>query len=65
MIKTVWMEGVIWESSNLNLVFTIISFVCVTWMSRVQGFGKTFDEEKECVIISVPTFTVYKNKWAL
>ena len=26
---------------------------------------KTFDEEKECVISSIPKSTVYRNKWAL
>ena len=26
---------------------------------------KTFDEEKACVINSIPKSTVYKNKWAL
>ena len=26
---------------------------------------KTFDEEKECVINSIPKSTVYRNKWAL
>ena len=26
---------------------------------------KTFDEEKACVINSIPKFTAYKNKWAL
>ena len=26
---------------------------------------KTFDEEKGCVINSIPKSTVYKNKWAL
>ena len=28
-------------------------------------FPKTFDEEKACVINSIPKSTVYKNKWAL
>ena len=27
--------------------------------------AKTFDEEKACVINSIPKSTVYKNKWAL
>ena len=31
-------------------------------MSQVRGFGKTFDKEKECVIISVSKSAVYKNK---
>ena len=36
-------------------------------MSQVPRFRmlKTFDEEKECVIHSIPKSTVYKNKWAL
>ena len=25
---------------------------------------KTFDDEKGCVINSIPKFTVYKNEWA-
>ena len=28
-------------------------------------FPKTFDEEKACVINSIPKSKVYKNKWAL
>ena len=28
-------------------------------------FPKTFEEEKACVINSIPKSTVYKNKWAL
>ena len=34
------------------------------WSSRFR-IPKTFDEEKACVINSIPKSTVYKNKWAL
>ena len=46
-----------------SLVFTIISCLC-DMVSQVQGLNKTFDKEKECIIISFPKSMVYKNKLA-
>ena len=50
----------------LNLVFIIFN---VLWdmdeSSSRFWIPKTLDEEKECVINSVPKSMVYKNKWVL
>ena len=57
--------GAIWELANL-LKFKIFSFLCEMDESSSRfRFPKTFDEEKTCVIDSIPKSTVYKNKWAL
>ena len=45
---------------QLNLVLS--TFIFLYDMNRMP---QTSDKEKECVINSVPKFTVYKNKWAL
>jgi len=48
---------------QLNLVVIIFSFLCDMEESSSRfRMPKTFNEEKECVINSVPKSTVYKNK---
>lgn len=59
------MECAIWELTNL-LQFIKFSFLCEMDESCSRFWiPKTFDEEKACVINSVPKSTVYKNKWTL
>ena len=53
--------------TQLTLVFIIFIFFLCDMNESNSRFQtpKTFDEEGECVINSVPKSTVYKNKWAL
>ena len=61
----VWMECAIWELRNLCIVYQF-SFLCdMDEPSSRFRIPKTFDEEKACVISSIPKSTVYKSKWAL
>ena len=51
---------------QLNLVFMICSILCdPDELSLNIRMPKTFDEEKECVINSVPMYAFYKHKWVL
>ena len=54
-----------WELANLlQFIKFSVQFEMDESSSRFQ-IPKTSDEEKACVINSVPKSTVYKNKWAL
>ena len=51
---------------QLNLVFIIFIVLCdMDESSSRFGMPKTFDEEKECVINSVPKSTVYLEQMAI
>ena len=59
------LECAIWELANL-LQFIKFSFLCEMDESSSRfRIPKTCEEEKACVINSVPKSTVYKNEWAI
>ena len=57
----VWVECAIWELGNLYIVYQIQFSVRDDESSSRFRIPKTFDEEKACVINSIPKSTVYKD----